>query len=235
MPNRTDRRRSNKTAQRLRLARLVSEHGVLSEMPCSLCFERGVPCKAMDGVSRCAECVRRGRSCDGLEVPFGASRSLFCSFFFAWVCLLTYAVERILAESRRLDSEEERAEDVLRRSQDDLRRLRAEVAEAEGRVQESLAQMSRARQQRRLLVSKGAKMINRGVANLDELGELEESEEVARRAAVETMSIPELMAHLSQPAESEPDWTALDLSTCLGELGDLVGTSEAAVGSSGGS
>jgi hypothetical protein len=58
------RRRSKKTEERYRLATTIGLLG-FETMPCSNCRLRGVACKMVDAVSRCEECVRRGRSCDG--------------------------------------------------------------------------------------------------------------------------------------------------------------------------
>ncbi|CRK39963.1 hypothetical protein BN1708_008067 [Verticillium longisporum] len=41
-------------------------------MPCSFCQRKGWKCRMVEGVSRCSECVRRGRSCDGSGVPVNA-------------------------------------------------------------------------------------------------------------------------------------------------------------------
>jgi hypothetical protein len=73
MSSRIEKQHSKKSSQRLRLSALIASSGHILDMPCSSCFEKGVPCQMMEGVTRCAECVRRGRSCDGLGVPFNAS------------------------------------------------------------------------------------------------------------------------------------------------------------------
>lgn len=45
-------------------------------MPCSFCQRKGWKCRMVEGVSRCSECVRRGRSCDGSGVPVNARECL---------------------------------------------------------------------------------------------------------------------------------------------------------------
>lgn len=45
-------------------------------MPCSFCQQRGMRCMMVTGVSRCRECTRRGRSCDGSGISVAAGT--FC-------------------------------------------------------------------------------------------------------------------------------------------------------------
>jgi hypothetical protein len=165
----------SKSEQRARLAASIDLVGLVVEMPCSWCFEKKLDCKMMEGVTRCAECVRRGRSCDGLGVPFDARTcpSPFLCFALVLTCLL---VEKVLAESRRLDREEDEATEILSHTQSRLGVLRSELADLEGQSSASVARLARIRKQRRLLVSKGAKMVNRGIANLDLLEEEEDRE-----------------------------------------------------------
>lgn len=83
--------------RRVGLIELIDKHGY-EVMPCSFCFDRDLKCEMMDGVSRCKECVRRGRRCDGT----GASLS---------------SVHSVLHEQDRLEKEEEIAEEKLIRAQ----------------------------------------------------------------------------------------------------------------------
>jgi hypothetical protein len=73
MSNRVSKPVSRKTRERLSLAATIEELGFLV-MACSFCKRHGMAdrCKMMDGVTRCKECVRRGRSCDGNGVPLSA-------------------------------------------------------------------------------------------------------------------------------------------------------------------
>ncbi|PHH84728.1 hypothetical protein CDD83_1482 [Cordyceps sp. RAO-2017] len=107
MSSRVEKSRSRKTSERLALASSIEEFG-FDVMPCSSCRSRGSACKMMDGVSRCKECVRRGRSCDASGVPLDA-------------------LSRITAEHRRLKSKEKEAEQELleahRRASEAIARL----------------------------------------------------------------------------------------------------------------
>ncbi|KAI1869361.1 uncharacterized protein JN550_005991 [Neoarthrinium moseri] len=105
--------RSKKTLYRLSLADRIERCGV-DVMPCSFCEKRNLRCRMMEGVSRCKECCRRGRSCDGSGVTLSS-------------------LQRINAEEDRLVREEEVAEEKLLRAQQEvnealskLMRLRAQ-------------------------------------------------------------------------------------------------------------
>ena len=72
---------SRKTEQRQALALLIDETG-FEAMPCSSCRERGWSCKMTEGHSRCAACVRRGRSCDGTGLSLNSGVLPFFLFLF---------------------------------------------------------------------------------------------------------------------------------------------------------
>ena len=61
-------KKSIKTKQRYRLAALIEELG-FDVMLCLICYKRGWKCRMMEGTSKCKECTRRGRPCDGTGVP----------------------------------------------------------------------------------------------------------------------------------------------------------------------
>ena len=90
---------SKKTEERHRLVALIDSFGV-DIMPCSFCESRHLRCQMMEGVSRCKECVRRGRSCDGV---FVAS-----------------SIQKVLAAEERLKLEEEQTEEKLLAAQQAL-------------------------------------------------------------------------------------------------------------------
>jgi hypothetical protein len=138
-----------------------------------------------------------------------------------WLVLIVFLVEKILSESRRLDREEEEADVVLQRSFDQLREARKVVSEAEGRIRESSSRISRIRKQRRVLVTKGAMMVNRGIENLDELESVEEREEEERRVAAASRSAFGALTS-SSDAPAEHDWTAVEIQSFLGELGNVA-------------
>lgn len=141
--------RSVKSQQRDRLYASIHEFGV-EVMPCSFCYRKGWKCHMMPGVSRCKECVRRGRSCDGSGVP-------------------TSSLNRIISESQRLRQQEKDTEESLSG-------LQRELSSLQSRLQESLGRLQRIRAQRESLTTRGAEMVNRGLASLDEL-ETHEREE----------------------------------------------------------
>ncbi|KAK4095871.1 hypothetical protein N658DRAFT_502222 [Parathielavia hyrcaniae] len=62
-------------------------------MPCSWCFRRNLACRMAAGSSRCSECVRRGRSCDGSSVAS--------------------ALTKLMSEQKRVEEEEADAEETL--------------------------------------------------------------------------------------------------------------------------
>jgi hypothetical protein len=163
-------KKSSKTSQRSALAAAIDELG-FEVMPCSFCHSKGLRCKMIERSSRCGECVRRGRSCDGSGVPVSSREFFF--FFQALLPVLTDAlVSRIVNESKRLDREEQDAEEAFRLE-------RSALLEAQKRLDESLARLDRIRRQKRLLLSKGGDMVRRGLASLDEMEETEREESSA--------------------------------------------------------
>lgn len=93
MSGRIEKSKSRKTQNRLDLAVAIESSGRTSEMPCTRCFRQNMACKMDERSSRCAECVRAGRSCDG---NFVAS-----------------SLSRLLAQQRKLEAEEEDAEEAF--------------------------------------------------------------------------------------------------------------------------
>ncbi|KAL2196648.1 hypothetical protein P885DRAFT_37161 [Corynascus similis CBS 632.67] len=146
------KKRSSKSSQRAALAAAIDELGY-EVMPCSFCHSRGLRCKMIERSSRCGECVRRGRSCDGSGVPVSS-------------------LSRIVDESKRLDREEQDAKESFRLE-------RAALLEAQQCMDESLARLDRIRRQKRLLLTKGRDMVRRGLASLDEVEEAERQESAA--------------------------------------------------------
>jgi hypothetical protein len=69
MSGRVSKRRalSSKTSACLLLAKQIFAEGA-EVMPCQYCFRHQKVCKMSPGSSRCAECVRRGRSCSSTSV-----------------------------------------------------------------------------------------------------------------------------------------------------------------------
>ena len=83
---------SKKTEERHRLVALIDSFSV-DIMPCSFYNDRGLSYRMMEGVSRYKECVRRGRSYDGV--------------------LEASSVQKILSAEERLKLEEEQTEAKL--------------------------------------------------------------------------------------------------------------------------
>ncbi|CAI6091476.1 unnamed protein product [Clonostachys chloroleuca] len=73
-------------------------------MPCSNCFKRKKVCRMIEASSRCGECVKLGRSCDGVEVVSQLKRSV--------------------AEERRLENELASSELALQEALAKVSRLR---------------------------------------------------------------------------------------------------------------
>lgn len=83
MTDRVQKSRSRTAVQRSTLAALINESGV-EIMPCTGCFHAKRVCRMNENSSRCGECVRRGRSCDGVSVV-SARRCSFFLFFFIFL------------------------------------------------------------------------------------------------------------------------------------------------------
>ncbi len=95
--------------------------------------------------SRCSECVRVGRPCDGVLV--GGS------------------LDRTHAALDRVEAQVDEAEDQLARAQQKALEAHQEAAEA-------LARLNRLRQQKRFLRDRGNELFARGMEGLDELDQI---------------------------------------------------------------
>ncbi|KAK0702447.1 hypothetical protein B0T21DRAFT_431997 [Apiosordaria backusii] len=62
-----EKRKSSSARYRASLARNITENGFVV-MPCSYCTSQGLTCRMLPQSSRCDNCVRRGRSCAGLNL-----------------------------------------------------------------------------------------------------------------------------------------------------------------------
>jgi hypothetical protein len=78
MSSRISKSINRKTEERKFLAESIELSREFADMPCSYCFKHQKECLMTADSSRCSECVRRGRSCDGTRVA--SSRALFLSF-----------------------------------------------------------------------------------------------------------------------------------------------------------
>lgn len=87
--------------------RLRSRPHSAADMPCSYCFKNQKQCQFSEKSARCLECIRRGRSCDGV--------------------LVASTLTRLESQRKKLESEEEKAED-------DLLELQQKLSEAVSRL-----------------------------------------------------------------------------------------------------
>jgi hypothetical protein len=85
--------KSQQTRNRLSLAAAVDSSGFLAEMPCTRCFRQNKVCRIGNKSSRCSECIRAGRSCDGTAVAS--------------------SLTRLLTQQKKLEVEEVEAEEAL--------------------------------------------------------------------------------------------------------------------------
>jgi hypothetical protein len=74
MSGRVSKSPSAKTLQRNSLARRIEETGY-EIMPCTNCFRNRRVCRMSDASSRCSECAKRGRVCDGTFVASALTRT----------------------------------------------------------------------------------------------------------------------------------------------------------------
>ncbi|KAK3896392.1 hypothetical protein C8A05DRAFT_48491 [Staphylotrichum tortipilum] len=201
-------KKSSKTIQRATLAATIDELG-FEVMPCSFCHSKGLRCKMLERSSRCGECVRRGRSCDGSGVPVSA-------------------LDRIVAESRRLDSEEQDAEEALRAERLALAEAQKASAEAQRRLDESWARLDRLRRQKRMLLSRGGDMVRRGLESLDEM---EEADRREANAAGDPVDMVDWDAAFVVPPELPLDLSFSGGPSFLVDQGSFDGTRQASQGS----
>lgn len=76
------------TLRRHRLADLVAVEG-FDVMPCSRCLSRGLRCQmAEHRSSKCSECVRAGRPCDGQGVALNSCESFVIILLFIGLIFL---------------------------------------------------------------------------------------------------------------------------------------------------
>lgn len=77
MPQRVTKSKAKKTFEKAKttlerdsLSSYAELNSCVADMPCTYCFKHKIECRMEDtGRSdRCKECIRRGRSCDGVRV-----------------------------------------------------------------------------------------------------------------------------------------------------------------------
>ena len=138
--DRVVKQRSRKSLERSALAESIDLLGTVVDMPCSFCFKRHLDCRMSEGVSRCAECVKRGRSCDGT--------------------LVASSLTRLLAEQRKLESDEEATgEEVLA--------LHNRLSELQSQLATAVSRLSRIRKIRKKVKERSSELLRRGMQELD--------------------------------------------------------------------
>lgn len=203
MSGRVIKRSSAKTDQRKALAALIDSEGEI-KMPCTGCFKRHLVCKTAPGSSRCGECIRRGRSCDGVSVVSarklvpGGVMVLFSN---------DRLVEKALAEQKKREAEIEDAEM-------ELEVLQTKLATALGRL-------SRLRKMRKAAKARGEELFARGIRQLDE-------EDGVLPLGGDNLSLEAQEANVVQDlqewgASGVVDWSSLGFGEEFSDLGPVPG------------
>ncbi|KAF4412869.1 hypothetical protein CGGC5_v004747 [Colletotrichum fructicola Nara gc5] len=124
------------TRRRLfRILRFINE-GIENEMPCSNCRSRGVRCLLLPDSDICGTCHRLGIPCD-------ASEDAICT------------LNRLVAESDRLDQAEVAEEARFRERAAALQQKAEAYQKAQSELNESLAKLERLREEKRMVFRKG--------------------------------------------------------------------------------
>jgi hypothetical protein len=161
-----------------------------------------------EGTTRCAECVRRGRACDGF--------------------LVGDSMGRVAAAIENVEVQEDRAEE-------DLLVVQAKVLQAQREVTEVLARLRRLRKQKQTLRSRHNELFSRGMQELDEQDALErELTGLEELTGPELLSLEsEAVANArTVGAVDIVDWSSLGLvDSFLPSLVDLPRNPEVVAGS----
>lgn len=134
--------KSRKTSERSQLSELISLQGSPADMPCTYCFKKGLgpKCQMLEGASRCQECVRRARPCDGV--------------------LVASSLGKLLAQRKKLDTEEEEANEALVA-------LHTQMVELQSQLSAAVGRLSRIRKIRDRVKDKSSELFRRGMMELD--------------------------------------------------------------------
>ncbi|KAI7762650.1 hypothetical protein LZL87_014273 [Fusarium oxysporum] len=152
MSSRISKSINRKTKERKFLAKSIKLSRKLADMPCSYCFKHQKECLMTADSSRCSECVRRGRSCDGTRVAS--------------------SLKKLISQEKKLDKDEEEAGEDLLKLHEELAALQARIAVAAGRL-------SRIRKTKNKVKERCASEFRRGIQGLK--GEDKLAEELSRR------------------------------------------------------
>ncbi|KAJ3542073.1 hypothetical protein NM208_g4292 [Fusarium decemcellulare] len=134
--------KSKKSDERSSLHRFAELNSCPAVMPCTYCFKHKVDCRFDDtGRSvRCKECIRRGRSCDGVRVAS--------------------SLNKLVEQQEKLEAEEEEAGDRVLVLHNQLAELQSSLADAVSRLQ-------RIRKIKKKVKERGADLFERGMQELD--------------------------------------------------------------------
>jgi hypothetical protein len=180
-------------------ANFIEKNG-FEVLACSRCDPKGLVCIMMEGGKKCSKCARDGKRCDGSGVPLHSRRrSSEPSVGLGCFADVSFLVDRILREQRRLEAEEDSTTDDLLQTQRDLDFLQK-------KLNERLARLSRLRRQKRMLISKGTKMVQENLANMDAVDESDRVE--AERLTAESQVVADVHA---MGAVDVIDWSAVGL------------------------
>lgn len=129
-----------KRRENFSLAKRVLTSGVTADMPCTRCYRLKLVCVISETSSRCGNCVKAKKSCDGV--------------------LVASTLERVMAQKRSLEREEEEAGEHFDSLNAQMIELQSKLAEAAGRL-------SRIRKTRKKAEERGEELFRRGMAEAD--------------------------------------------------------------------
>jgi hypothetical protein len=190
--------KSKKSCERAVLASLIDESGVDADMPCTYCFKNNKACRMNGDSSRCSECVRRGRSCDGVLV---ASSRYVLSSMLSGIRLTLAPVGRLMESRKKLLSDEEDAQEALFVLQQQL--------------STAVNRLSRIRRIRKRVEERSKELVQRGMQELDE------EDGVSRSLESEDRFIVQHLQDLGAPGDA--DWATFGLGDALLDPSLLAG------------
>ncbi|KAH0526272.1 hypothetical protein TsFJ059_009618 [Trichoderma semiorbis] len=109
-------------------------------MPCTRCYRAKLPCIMSGASSRCGNCVKARKSCDGV--------------------LVASSLERVLAQRQALERQEEE-------TGEQVESLNAQMLELQTQLAEALSRLSRIRKTRKKAEERGEELFRRGMEEED--------------------------------------------------------------------
>ncbi|KAF6805927.1 hypothetical protein CSOJ01_09150 [Colletotrichum sojae] len=154
MSGRVQKSKSSGSSTRRRLLRILrfANEGIEIYMPCSNCRSRGLRCLLLPDCDICGTCHRLGIPCNASEDAI-CTRTLVSSVLF--LVKADSVVNRLVAESDRLNKEEEVEEAKFRERAALLQQKAEAYRKAQSELNESLAKLERLREQKRMVFKKG--------------------------------------------------------------------------------